>query len=342
MKSTVVLVAFLASLVVLSACAAMSPIAPAAPESPLTGAENIAPSENSPLAGVTKTPIGAETVLPAGTITVTAPAMGTPTASLPLTVTATITASPTLTATASPIAPTATPVPPGTETPATNTPEPQPTESPTPEPPTSTPTATATEGPSPTPTPLPNAVFVRDHRSITRGSDLQVVGEVANGSASPVYNVTVSAAFFDKDGNLLGASEGQAMLPQTLPTQNNPFKITLSNAPASVSSYELALRWDDLVTQGFDRITLVNSDVSTEPTLSITGEVRNDGSSSMSNVVVSASFYDAAGHIIDAYRGTVMGSPIAPGASAPYSVDTGRTDLEFDHFLVQAQGILGR
>ena len=132
------------------------------------------------------------------------------------------------------------------------------------------------------------------------------------------------------------------MLPQTLPTQNNPFKITLSNAPASVSSYELALRWDDLTTQGFDRITLVNSEATTDPTLSITGEVRNDGSSPMSNVVLSASFYDAAGHILDAYQGSMMGSPIAPGASASYSVDTGRSDLEFDHFLVQAQGILGR
>lgn len=273
---------------------------------------------------------------------------------------ATLVAQPVVTATA--VITTATPMttvvpspePPVTETPApTDTPEPEPEPSDTPEPgptdtptatpqPTLTPTVTPTEGPPPTPTPLPNAVFVRDHRSVRSGSDMHVVGEVANGAGSPVYNVTVSAAFFDGSGNLIGASEAPAFLPQTLPTQNNPFKIVLANAPASVSTYDLALRWDDLTALGYDRVTVVSQEVETENGVTIRGELRNDGFAAMSELVVATSFYDANGHVLDTSRGTVAGGPLAPGETREYTVQTGRNDLEFESFLVQAQGIVGR
>ncbi len=169
-----------------------------------------------------------------------------------------------------------------------------------------------------------------------------VVGEVANGSGNPVYNVTVSAAFFDQGGKLIGAQEALAFLPQTLPTQNNPFKIVLANAPASVSTYELALRWDELTAQGFDRITIVSEEVETEPSVSVRGDLRNDGFSPMSNIAVAATFYDAAGHVLDAYPGSVATAALDPGVVTTYSVETRRSDLDFDRVLVQAQGVLGR
>jgi hypothetical protein len=313
MKTAILLVAIGMTLLLLGACVAVQPVEPLPQESETPAP----PSEASPIS---------ETASPTATVT-TQPT---------ITATATITASPSPTV---PVTP-----PPDTETPSpTETAPPEPTSTPTETPlPTSTATATPTEGPPPTPTSLPDAVFLRDHRSLTRGSDVLVVGEVTNGSANPVFNVTVSAAFFDASGNLIGAAESQAFLPQTLSTQNNPFKIRLANAPATVSSYELALRWDELSALGYDRVTIVSEEVDTENDVVIRGELRNDGSAPISDLVVAASFYDAAGHVLDTYRGAAAATDLAPGATTAYSIQTGRADLEFDHFLVQTQGVLGR
>ena len=266
----------------------------------------------SPVPGSEPPPGGPPVALPPGGETVVATA--TLAAQPSLTVTAVITGSLTPTATA----PTDTPPPPAvTDTPApTDTPLPEPTSTPTDTPPpTSTPTPTPTEGPPPTPTPLPNAVFVRDHRSIVQGSDLLVVGEVTNGSAYPVFNVTVSAAFYDASGGLIGAAEAPALLPQTSPTQNNPFKVRLSNAPASVSTYELALRWDELTAMGYDRVTVVSQEVDASNGIAVRGELRNDGSAPVSDIVVAASFYDAAGNIVDTYQGAAEVTNLGPGAT---------------------------
>ena len=66
------------------------------------------------------------------------------------------------------------------------------------------------------------------------------------------------------------------------------------------------------------------------------------GADFKNNGVPYLTILDADGKVLDTYPGAVTGAPIAPGASAAYSVDTGRADLEFDHFLVQVQGVLGR
>jgi hypothetical protein len=326
MKSVMLLIAVALSLLALSACVAMTQTATNSPASPALSETDPAESGNSPLPTASVTATVQPTISP--TVVLTASP----------TVSATVTVSPT-----APVAPTDTPTPGGTESPApTDTPMPEPTDTPTPEPPTATPTVTPTEGPSPTPTPLPQAVFVRDHQMVRQGSDMLVVGEVTNGSGQPVYNVTVSAAFYDQGGNLIAAQEATAYLPQTLQTQNNPFKIVLANAPASVSTYELVLRWDDLTALGFDRITVVSEEVETDPTVAVHGELRNDGLASMSNVAVAVTFYDADGNVVDAYPGRAASAPIDPGVTTTYRVDTGRGDIPFERFMVQAQGVVGR
>lgn len=324
MKSTVALVTFAIVLLALGACTAVTTTEPAAQR---------APADSAPPGGTPPAGLGER--------------MPTVVAS-PLPITATADMTTTLPVTPTLSTPTVSPEPPETGTPApTDTPLPQPTDTPEPppsptEPPTATATVTPTEGPTPTPSPLPKTVFVRDHRSVRRGSAMEIVGEVTNGSASPVYNATVSAAFYDSQGNLLGASESAAFLPQTLPTQNNPFKVRLANAPASVSSYELALRWDELTPSGFDRVTIVSAEVESEQGITVRGELRNDGSSPITDIVLALSFYDAAGHVLDTYGGRADSDTLAPGATTAFTVETGRANLEHDHFLVQAQGILGR
>jgi len=165
------------------------------------------------------------------------------------------------------------------------------------------------------------------------------VGEVVNGSPSPVYNVTVIATFYDTSGALVGAMQALAYLPATIPTQANPFKIQLANAPASVSTYQLALHYDDISIVTYDRPTIISEDVKTENGIEITGQMRNDHRSALQNLVVVTTFYDNTGAVLDVVPGQVSLASIPAGATANYSVQT-RQSIPYASYLVQSQGVL--
>lgn len=187
---------------------------------------------------------------------------------------------------------------------------------------------------------MPTAVFLGSHRSYHDGSTLAVVGEVINGTEFPVFGVTVIATFYDAGGNLVGATESAAFLPQTRPTQANPFKLQLLNAPSNITGYELTLRWDELSIGSYDRATITHEEVRQENGLEILGDIRNDHRSQINNLVVVATFYDESGAVLDVLPGRASVTDLAPGATATFSVQSQR-NIPFDAYLVQVEGILG-
>lgn len=269
------------------------------------------------------------TVVPAETTILTTTVV--PTA----TVIPTTTVMPTTTAiTTATVEPTVTTIPTGTVEP---TPSPVPTATPTPPtPPTSTPTV----GPSPTPTAMPATVFLGSHHSYRSGSAFVVVGEAINGGNTSVFGVTIIATFYDASGNLVGATESAAFLPQTLPTQANPFKLQLVNAPANVDRYELTLRWDEITINTFDRATIVSEELSTANGIEITGEIRNDHRSDLRNLVVVATFYDENRAVIDVVSGRTSVESLPPGATATFSVQATNASVPYATYLVQIEGML--
>lgn len=251
------------------------------------------------------------------------------------TVIPTATIIPTTTAiTTATVEPTVTTIPTGTIEP---TPSPIPTTTP---PPPTPPTATPTAGPSPTPTPMPATVFLGSHHSYRAGSAFIVVGEAINGGSSPVFGVTIIATFHDAGGNLVGASESAALLPQTLPTQANPFKLQLLNAPANIDRYEVTLRWDEITINSFDRATIVREEISTNNGIEITGEIRNDHRSDLRNLVVVATFYDESGNVVDVVPGQTSVASLSPGDTATFSVQA--QSIAYATYLVQIEGMLWR
>ena len=242
--------------------------------------------------------------------------------------TETLTPAPTpiLTATVTPTVPVETP----TTEPPTATPVP---------PPTATTAPTPTPGPPPTATPLPSVVFVRNDRSFREGSSFVVVGEVVNGSPGAVYNVKVIATFFDAASKLVGAQEAVAYLPQTVPTQANPFRVELPNAPGTVAGYELALTWDDLTIATYDRVTITREEVRQENGLTLVGDLRNDHRSDIRNIVVVATFYDAQGLVLTAIPGSVGANVLAPGATTTFTINSPQP-LQYSSYLIQTEGLL--
>ncbi len=186
---------------------------------------------------------------------------------------------------------------------------------------------------------MPSTVFLGTHRSYSEGSDLVIVGEVINGSTLPVFGVTVIATFYDAAGNLVGATETPALLPQTVRTQANPFKLHLSNAPATVQNYQLTLRWDEINVATFGRATITREEVRQENGIEIVGDIRNDQRSDLSNLVVVATFYNESGAVIDVITGHTSVATLPPNGTATFSVQT-RQGIAYDSYLVQVEGTL--
>jgi hypothetical protein len=168
---------------------------------------------------------------------------------------------------------------------------------------------------------------------------LVVVGEAINGSQFPVYGVTVIATFHDASGNLVGATEAATFLPQTVPTQKNPFKLQLFNAPANVDNYQLALRWNEISVVSYGRATIITETVSLENGVEITGEIRNDQRSDLQNLVVVATFYDESGDVINVIPGRTSVATLPPNGTTTYSVQA-RQLRSYTSYLVQVEGTL--
>ncbi|GIV79121.1 FxLYD domain-containing protein [Litorilinea aerophila] len=353
---------FIGGFLLLLWLAACSPVQDRRPD----GAPASAQRSGDPPATLTSvTPVSSVPVTATATITATAPVTATltPTATTPVTgtvapptqvptttATVTVTVTPTTTVIPTPtvtgtvtatVTPTATPTgmqPPDQTPTPTATPSPTPTGGATPVTPTPTPTPTG----SPTPTPAPSTVFLRSHRSYIQGSSLYVVGEVMNGSPVPVYNVKVIATFYDSGGRLIGAQETMTLLPETAPTQANPFKLQLNTTPAAVSRYDLALIWDDISLLEYDRVTVIREEVSDEPVLEVRGELRNDQPVEVRDLRVVVTFYDADLNVLDVFPGTVGSTTLAPGATTSYTITTDKQNFKYESFLVQTQGVLTR
>lgn len=250
--------------------------------------------------------------------------------------------------TPAPPAETATPIPPGPETPASETPAPpvSPTVAPTSVPPATTepgptpaPTASPTAPPTPAPTktPYPTGIFVASHRGFSDGSNYVVVGEVLNTSGVAVFGAKVIANFYDSGGKLVAAGQALTSLPMTEPEVGNPFKLKVENLVSAVERYELTVTWEDVSLIEFRYLTVVEGAVGQGE---VTGQIRNEQESALTSIVVAVTFYDAAGGVVDTADIFLGGQTLAPGASLPFAIPIPDGDGVYDRFWIEAQGNL--
>lgn len=168
-----------------------------------------------------------------------------------------------------------------------------------------------------------------------------MVGEAVNGGAFPVHSLKVIATFYDSGNRLIGAQEAMAALPQTQPTQANPFKLQLANVPGDVNRYDLALTWDEISIAEYDRLTITREEVRQENGVEILGDLRNDHPVELRNIVVAVTFYDASGQVLDVAVGSAAATSLPPGGTTTFSVRLTRS-IEYAGYLVQTQGMIFR
>ena len=166
-----------------------------------------------------------------------------------------------------------------------------------------------------------------------------VVGEVMNGESFPVFNTKVIASFYDANNNLVGAQESVALLARIDTELSSPFKLSIPDS-GNIDHYELTLVWDEISIIDSQELTILSQEARTDDQLEIVGELRNDGSVTVSNIVVVVTFYDETGAVIDVYQGTVSKPDVARDETASYTITIPNAELDYDHFTVQAQGSL--
>lgn len=193
--------------------------------------------------------------------------------------------------------------------------------------------------PPATPTAIPGTVFLSNHRGYAADGVYYVVGEVMNGESFPVFNTKVIASFYDASNNLVGAQESVTLLARIDTELSSPFKLAIPDS-GNIDHYELTLVWDEISIIDSQELTILSQEARTEGQLEIVGELRNDGSVTVGNVVVVVTFYDETGAVIDVYQGTVSKSDIARDETAGYTITIPHAELDYDHFTVQAQGSL--
>lgn len=202
---------------------------------------------------------------------------------------------------------------------------------------------TATSVPTNTPvvSPLPTAtaaVFVKSSRSFTQSGSLYVVGEVVNGSAQSIYSTQIQAKFFDQANQLIAVEDAYALLDMTLPGQNNPFRIILSNPPDTITHYELAPVYQNSALLNYRPLTVLSQQVRNNSGIEVYGEIQNDNENVVPFYNIVVTFYDSGGIVINVDY-DIAPISLAPGEDATYQIST-FNDFAYSSFIAQAQSYI--
>ena len=172
----------------------------------------------------------------------------------------------------------------------------------------------------------PNVVIRNDRTSRhywnSRFTSYQTVGEVANLSDQPIYNVKVTLRVYNSDTQVLVQSyEELALLPMTAAGGVNPFKIQWSSSPQGSFDMrtELSVVWDTSASQPTQALSVRSKQIQTvADTVQVIGELEGAAIQPADLVTVAVTIYNANGSLLDA--GAQQSRLAAIGSTASYSV----------------------
>lgn len=176
------------------------------------------------------------------------------------------------------------------------------------------------------------AITIVSHSLIDAGSGItNIVGEVRNDSPEKIGWVQVSGKFYDSAGQLIHLADGPVQLGELRPGEKGPFGIYIDDAAVSegIANYTLSAGLDSDFLQdkpaalkvGVGKHGMVERGVGL-PLYQVIGNVTNTGNLPAESVDVIATFYDAAGNIVDFDATVTSPSTIPAGQSADFIIVT--------------------
>ncbi len=223
---------------------------------------------------------------------------------------------------------TTTPAPttaPPTTTPAPTTAPPTTTAAPTTAPPTTTP------APTTTPPPKPTLEILNQQETYGPSNEVYVSGEVKNNWDKEVFDVQVSATFYDKYGNILVTLKSSP-IEKLMPGDSQSFEIRSDYPKTTVDRYTLDVASPTITTtttpppttaaptSGLE-ITTITAGTTLNGKLSIEGEIKNIGDKDLFEVQVSATFYDKFGAELEGTKSFPI-PKLTPGEARSFHIES--------------------
>jgi LysM repeat protein len=177
----------------------------------------------------------------------------------------------------------------------------------------------------PTPTPLPLVAQGVTFYETPVGS-LWCLGEVVNTTDSTLMNVQVYLALFDAAGERLIEASAFTAADVIPPGERSPFGILFTSPPLGWVNFQIAVtRGEAAGVLAASYVPMTATEIvgqASDPYFQVSGVVQNTSpDQAADNILVTVTTYDAAGLVTGFRQGKVeLASPLAPGATAPFSV----------------------
>jgi hypothetical protein len=155
--------------------------------------------------------------------------------------------------------------------------------------------------------------------------EYQIVGEVKNVGDSTAWYVKINATYYDANNAVITTKLAYAELTALPPNRRTPFRIFLydeSLTATNVDHYALSVAYIELnrETQIGLRLLSHNSSGDSE-NLNVMGEIENAGTTTSTNTIVVATFYDSAGKVVAADFASSVPQDIPSGQKAVFEVE---------------------
>jgi LysM repeat protein len=197
--------------------------------------------------------------------------------------------------------------------------------------------------PTPYPTPTPVRLEVRGLAFYpTPTGTMWCLGEVENLSGAPAEETAVEVSLHDTEGTLLAQAAAFTELDIIAPGARAPFAILFTAPPTTFAQYQVRVvsavpslhlgpRYTDLA------VTEDTGEWQGGTRFVIQGRIQNTGSLDAAQVRITATGYDAEGHVV---ASRTVGLPVQlfqAGAIAPFDVEL-QPMAVLDRYAVQVQG----
>jgi hypothetical protein len=203
------------------------------------------------------------------------------------------------------------------------------------------PTATATPG---------RAVVEVQNVSNSRDSigSLYFIGEVVNKGDAEVTNIQIAVSLMNDTGQVAASGTATTIGVNILAAgQKTVWSALVQNAPATwkeervqVQAGPVTAAFRNLYAAGLsvEGVT-VNPPANTFSSPTVAGQVKNGGDAPAKFVLVTVGGYDEAGKLVVVEIGSIQLSEIAPGSTAPFSVNLSGTKVAPPKVDVYAKGL---
>jgi hypothetical protein len=146
-------------------------------------------------------------------------------------------------------------------------------------------------------------VTIVSHSSFyTSLNTLYIVGEVENTGDVSTEFTKVTATLYDSEDAVIDTTVGYATLDILPPGRKSPFYIMIleDDGALDVDHYSLTVSWSDADEEKESVLEILSSSSDTDALdfLHVTGEIKNTGSATANEVMVSATFYDSEGTVV--------------------------------------------